>query len=435
MARVIVIGAGLAGLASAVRLAKLGHQVTICERDEHLGGVLGRIDADGFGWDTGAASTTLPAALRDLFRKSGRPIESLVQLEPVTEPRRHMFSDGSVLDLPLADRGAQLEAWTDLAGSTVAQQWTDLVDGYGETWQILRKTSLEPPIQDKLPLTAIRALKPWQSLERVAQRQLDDDRARAVLRLYAAQNGSDAKLTPGYVGVWSYLERTFGRWTIEGGFGALANALAQRATERKVDVRTSAEVVAVATSGGRVTGVRLADGTELAADIVVSDIDPSELYGRLVDDRAASRARKKVQSTHQAQAAYVVHLGLREPLPELPFETVLHGTPTVVVRTGGRAPDGHQAWSVLVHGYPTDNVLDLLVARGLHIRDKVVTRQTSPSWWAGVAWEGYRTARRRAANVSPVKGLYCVGAGAHPGSGVPATTLGAAIVADAIGKA
>src|SRR5919112_4747005 len=115
MADVIIVGGGLAGLASAVRLAKLGHQVTICERDEHLGGALGRVDADGFSWDAGAASTTLPAALRDLFRKSGRPIESLAQLEPVTEPRRHLFGDGSVLDLPISDRGAQLEAWTDLA--------------------------------------------------------------------------------------------------------------------------------------------------------------------------------------------------------------------------------------------------------------------------------------------------------------------------------
>ncbi len=200
-------------------------------------------------------------------------------------------------------------------------------------------------------------------------------------------------------------------------------------------MRTGAEVVAVTTAGGGVTGVRLADGTELPADIVVSDIDPRELYGQLVDDPAAKKVRKQVQSTHQAQAAYVVHLGLQEPVPSLPFETVLHGTPTVVVRTGGQAPAGHQAWSVLVHGYPTDDVLDLLVARGLHIRDKVVSRQTSPSWWAGVAWEGYKTARRRAANVSPIKGLYCVGAGAHPGSGVPATTLGAAIVADAVGKA
>ncbi|WP_020390328.1 phytoene desaturase family protein [Kribbella catacumbae] len=435
MARVIVIGAGLAGLATAVRLAKLGHQVTICEKDDRLGGALGRIEADGFSWDAGAASTTLPAALRDLFRKSGRPIESLAQLEPITEPRRHLFGDGSVLDLPVGDRASQLEAWTHLADDKTAQQWTALVDKYGETWQILRKSSLEPPLMDKLPLSAIRGLKPWQSLERTAQRSLDDDRARAVLRYYATQHGSDPKLTPGYVGVWAYLERTFGRWTIQGGFGVLADALAQRASERKIDIHTSTEVVGVDTAHGQVTGVRLADGKTLPAEIVVSDIDPRDLYGQLVTDPQAKKVRRNVLSTHQAQAAYVVHLGLREPLESLPFETVLHGSPTVVVRTGGQAPAGHQAWSVLVHGYPTDDVLDLLVARGLHIRDKVVSRQTSPSWWAGVAWEGYKTAKRRAANISPIKGLYCVGAGAHPGVGVPATTLGAAVVADAVGKA
>ncbi|WP_432949491.1 phytoene desaturase family protein [Kribbella sp. CA-253562] len=435
MSRVIVIGAGLAGLATAVRLAKLGHQVTVCEAEDRLGGALGRVEADGFSWDAGAASTTLPAVLRDLFRKSGRPIESLVQLDPVTTPRRHLFGDGSVLDLPVGDRAAQLEAWTDLAGEQTAQRWTSLVDSYSDTWQVLRKTSLEPPLMDRLPLPAIRELKPWQSLETVAERRLDDDRARAVLRYYATQQGSEARLTPGYVGVWSYLERTFGRWTVAGGFGAVADALAQRAVERKIDVRTGAEVASVSTRDGVVTGVRLADGTELPADIVVSDIDPRVLYTQLVADPAAKKARKQVERTHQAQAAYVVHLGLREPLPELPFETVLHGTPTVTVRTGGQAPAGHQAWSVLVHGFPTDDVVDLLVARGLHIRDKVVSRQTSASWWAGVAWEGYRTARRRAANTSPVEGLYCVGAGAHPGGGVPATTLGAAIVADAVGKA
>jgi UDP-galactopyranose mutase len=75
------------------------------------------------------------------------------------------------------------------------------------------------------------------------------------------------------------------------------------------------------------------------------------------------------------------------------------------------------------------------VTRGLDVSDQVVSRYTSPSWQTGVAWEGHRTARLRAGNLSPVKGLFCVGAGAHPGGGVPSTTLGAAIVASAVGKA
>jgi phytoene desaturase len=435
MARVVVIGAGLAGLATAVRLAKQRHQVTICERDDRLGGVLGRIEADGFSWDAGAASTTLPAALRDLFRKSGRPIESLAQLDPITEPRRHRFSDGSILDLPVGNRAGQLEAWTDFAGAGTAKRWTDLVDGYSETWQLLRKNSLEPPLPDRLPRMAMLALKPWQTLDRISKRHLDDDRARAVLNFYATRHGSEPRLTPGYVGVWSYLERTFGCWTFPGGFSILADALAQRVTERRVEVRTGTEVVGVDTASGQVTGVRLSDGTTLPAEIVVSDIDPRELYSHLVDDPAAANERRRVLRTHHANAAYVVHLGLREPVPDLPFETVLHGEPPVVVRTGGQAPPGHQAWSVLVYGDPTDDVLDLLGARGLHVREKVVSRHTSPSWWTGVAWEGVRTAGRRASNVSPVKGLFCVGAGAHPGTGVAATTLGAAIVAEAVGKA
>lgn len=435
MARVVVIGAGLAGLATAVRLAKLGHQVTVCERDDRLGGSLGRVEADGFTWDTGAASTTLPAALRDLFRKSGRPLDKLAQLDPITGPRRHLFTDGTVLDLPVGDRAGQSQAWAQLAGARTGRQWTDLVDGYGETWQLLRKNALEPPLPDRIPLRALLDLKPWRTLDRTGRRLLDDQRARAVLNHYATLYGSDPARTSGYVGVWSYVERTFGQWTVRGGFGTLVDALARRVAERGVEVRTGAEVVGVTTRAGVVEGVRLADGTALPAGIVVSAIDPQVLYRNLLHDPAAARERSRVLGAHAARAPHVVHLGLREPVPDLPFETVLHGSPAIVVRTGGEAPAGHHAWSVLVHGVPADDVVDLLAARGLPVGDHVVSRQPARSWWPGIAWEGARTPRRWAPNTSAVLGLYCVGAGAHPGAGVPATTLGAAIVAAAVGKA
>jgi flagellar motility protein MotE (MotC chaperone) len=95
MARVVVVGGGFGGMAVAVRLAKLGHEVTLLERAERLGGALTTVRADGFTWDAGPTHTMLPAVLRDLFRKSGRPIERELDLVPLDCIREHRFADGS----------------------------------------------------------------------------------------------------------------------------------------------------------------------------------------------------------------------------------------------------------------------------------------------------------------------------------------------------
>ena len=107
--RVVVIGGGLGGLATAARLAKLGHAVTLLEQGDRLGGALAPWEEAGFTWDRGAHSTLLPAVLRDLFRKSGRPLERELDLVPVDVIRHHRFADGSVLALP-SGRAAQRAA-------------------------------------------------------------------------------------------------------------------------------------------------------------------------------------------------------------------------------------------------------------------------------------------------------------------------------------
>ncbi len=95
MSRVVVVGGGFGGTAAAARLAKLGHQVTVVERRDRLGGAVGFVEQDGFRWDAGPTSTALPAVLRDLFRKSGRPLERELELVPVEPMREHRFEDGS----------------------------------------------------------------------------------------------------------------------------------------------------------------------------------------------------------------------------------------------------------------------------------------------------------------------------------------------------
>ena len=145
MARVVVLGGGFGGMAAAVRLAKLGHQVTMSERRTTLGGAMHALEQDGFRWDAGPALTTLPAVIRDLFRKSGRPLEREVELVPLSPARRHWFDDGTVLDLPAGSRAEQIAAMSEVLGPREARGWAGLIDGQAPVWDVMRRRWLESP--------------------------------------------------------------------------------------------------------------------------------------------------------------------------------------------------------------------------------------------------------------------------------------------------
>ena len=144
MARVVVVGGGFGGLAASLRLAKLGHEVTLVERSaaprrRAVGG-----DApDEFAWDAGPTYTLLPAVVRDLFRKSGRPLERELDLVPLDVVREHRFEDGSSVRVP-SGRAAQLAAFDEL-GAGLGQRWVDHVASYADDWEVLRRGYLENP--------------------------------------------------------------------------------------------------------------------------------------------------------------------------------------------------------------------------------------------------------------------------------------------------
>lgn len=435
MAEVVVVGGSFAGIAAAARLAKLGHHVTLLESGEAVAGEFVPVERDGYRWDAGPPSMLLPAPLRDLFHKSGRPLDRVADLVPVDSARRHVHA-GAVLDLPLTGRGRQATAIEAVRGAAAAAAWTRLVDDYETVWECLRTRVLETPFDGPRSLRRAdrRILRPRQSLASRARR-LPDPLVRAVVEHYAAMAGGAPSTTPGFVGVLAYVERTFGRWRFPGGMEVLRDALVRRLSERKVTVRTGATVAEITTAADRVTGVRLAGGETLPADIVVSALNATRLYGRLLPNPP----RTQVHRAHPVPRPRIGHLGLAEPLPDVPFETVLHPggrEPSIVLyapRDPEMAPPGHAAWTVVTHD-PADP-LAVLARHGIDLREAIRTRIDGHPHRLGFAWRGARTAGHRAANRAPLDGLFCVGPTAHPGAGLSFEAMGAASVAELIGKA
>ena len=433
MARVVVVGGGFGGLASAVRLAKLGHEVTLVEQSSTLGGALAPETAGDFSWDGGATSMLLPAVVRDLFRKSGRPVERELELTPVAVIREHRFEDGTSVQLPGGSRAAQIAAM-DALEPGLGQRWADHVAAYADDWETLRRHYLEVPwTPDDLPRELRAILDSREVLHKRLRKDFRDERLRLVAGHRFEAEGHDLRNVPAWLGVHAYLEQTFGAWTISGGMSALATTLAARLETRKVTVLTETTASDLVVRSGRVSAVATSAG-ELAADVVVAAVDPRRLPA----------LASYVERTMPAIPPVVCHLGLEGDLPDLGHETVFHGDPTLVVRTGGRAPEGCTAWTVQGRGKLAEDILRALARHKVDVRAQVVERvDRSPrdlvERWGGspmgVLWQGRGTVRRRLGPTTPIPGVYAAGAHATPGGGLPFVGLSAALVAQSVGPA
>lgn len=434
MARVVVIGGGFGGLASAARLAKLGHEVVLLEANATLGGALGYVEQDGFRWDSGPSSTLLPAVIRDFFRKSGRPAEKEIDLVPVEPVQQHRFDDETVLDLPGGSRADQLEAVETALGSGAGARWTSYVDDFAEVWEVLRKDLFERPWSpEHASKQTIGLLDSRLTLHKMLAKEFKDERLRLLASYPARFEGHDPRNVPAWVGVWSYIEQNFGSWTLPGGMGQLVGVLAERLKTRGVTVLTGTAATDLVVENERVVAVRTATGDH-AADRVVVAIDPRRLPA----------LARYVERTMPVIPPVISYLGVVGEVPELPAEVVLHGDPTIVLRTGGTAPDGAHAWTVFGRGQIAEDLPTALARRGIRIRKQIeVQIDRSPrdlvqDWNGspqGVLWQGRGTLKRRLGTTTPIEGVYVAGAHTTPGAGLPSVGMSAALVAQLIGPA
>jgi phytoene desaturase len=496
VSRVVVVGGGVGGLATAARLAVRRHDVILLERSSSFGGKLATYRRDGYAFDTGPSLFTLPAVYRDLFLKTGKPLEDEVDLRPVEPAFGYHFADGSSVTVPGVDPARAAAAFHEAFGGTSGDDWRRLIARGGEMWRITRGPFLQSPLDGWRTLlrlanpSDVRTVAPTATLRDIGHQYLSDWRLRQVLDRYATYSGSDPRKAPAVFATVPYMEQTFGAWHLGGGLGTLADALVRRCEERGVDLRANTEVEQILVENGSVTGVRLGTGDLLAADIVVANADAQHVYGHLVEDRRGARISKDLAKRAPALSGFVMLLALRGRTPGIQhhnvwfpehydgeFDAIFDRHPRPVLDPAiyacvpddpaMRPDDDSEAWFVLVnaprHGSGdrgtvnwdapgladsyADRLLDLLAVRGTDIRDRVLWRELrTPADFErrtgapggsiyGSASNGARSAFQRPANRSPIPGLFLVGGSAHPGGGLPLVGMGAEIVADLIGRA
>jgi UDP-galactopyranose mutase len=413
MARVVVVGGGFGGLSAAARLAKLQHDVVLLESKDALGGRLLGHRVGNTTWQLSLDTVTLPGVLRDLFRKSGRPLERVLDLQPV-ELRRHVFEDKSVLDLPFGDRAAQHDAITALVG---ADRWSPWLDTMSDIWDLYRRESVEsltPPDR-----AVRRTLRGDRRIAKRAYKELKDERLERLVLDPLTLDGEHPTFVPVFVAVQNYVERTFGRWRVDGGLPALAAALVSRLDERGVDVRTNVHAHELEVTNGRVTGVSTDSGT-VEGDLVL-----------WTGNRLPSPVQAPYGLPLIPASRTLIRLG--PDAPDLPSDVMAHSRPPIHLWS-----DGSDAWTITHHN--AEDPLIALVRVGIDLRPHVVERHdltpvelvTHGAW--GWQWQNWRTTATR-----PISALeetvFFAGANAHPGPTIELIGSQTAAIAERIGKA
>lgn len=337
MGRIAVIGAGMGAMAAAARLAVAGHRVAVYERAETYGGAVRRFERDGFGFDTGPGLLTLPAVWRDLFIKTGRePLEECVDLVQVDPSSRHVFADGTAVELPNASRAGVVAALDEALGTGAGGRWGDFLVRAREAWDRTRRPLLEEPLWPNWPVLARREPYPAVphkrllrtrravTLAEIGAWELRDPRLAALLEGYALAYGVDPGSAPASAAVLPYMEHAFGTWYVRGGIRELARAVYERCLARKVEFVFGAEVTGVLEKDGRAAGVELADGTVAEADTVVGGgpwrlaalVPGRKLYG-------AEDVEPRAEGLHPGRVVVCLALrGAREP--DAVHRTVVH---------------------------------------------------------------------------------------------------------------
>ena len=480
--RAVVIGAGFGGLAAAARLRAMGHAVTVLEAGDQPGGRARAFESEGFHFDAGPTVITAPHLFDELFELFGKDRRDYFEFVPVDPFYRVVFPDGRHFDYVGDDERlfAEIAKFNppDVEGYKKLVEHSQRIFDVGYTQLVDADFSRFGDMMRIVPeLVRLRAYK---SLYGLVARYIKDDALRQVFTFQPLLIGGNPFRAPGIYLLIHWLERKWGIHFAMGGTASIVSGLTRLLGEVGVDVRLNAPVERIEVANGRTKGVLLENGSFLESDLVVSNADPATVYTKLIDAAArrkhtdASVARKRY-----SMSLFVGYFGTKRTYPDLAHHSILLGpryrelltdvfdrktlaedfslylhaptrTDPSLAPPGGESfyvlsPVPNQQsgidWSIEGPRY-MDRILDALDAEHLPgLRENLVTQfHVDPRYfegelrsYRGAAFGPEPTLRQSAYfrfhnRSEDVEGLYFVGAGVHPGAGLPGVLSSAKVL-------
>ncbi|SOB80514.1 phytoene desaturase [Sphingomonas guangdongensis] len=328
MKRAVIVGAGFGGLALGIRLQSAGVATTIVEARDRPGGRAYVWERDGFTFDAGPTVITAPDTLQELWALSGRDIADDVTLLPVNPFYRLNWPDGTNFDYTNDDTVLRAEIGKlnpkDIDGYARFLEYSAGV--YREGYEKLGHVAFLDFTSMVKAAPALAKYQAWRSVYSMVSSFVENEKLRQALSFHTLLVGGNPMTTSAIYALIHKLERDGGVWFAQGGTNRLVAGMVRHFERLGGVVRLSAPVASIDTLGDRATGVTLADGERIEADAVASNGDLVHTYRTLLSgSRAAQRTAARLERKRFSPSLFVVHFGVRGTWPGIPHHMILFG--------------------------------------------------------------------------------------------------------------
>jgi phytoene desaturase len=487
--KAVIIGAGIAGIATAIRLAVKGYAVEVFEGNSYPGGKLTEFSQDDYRFDAGPSLFTMPQYVDELFKLAGKNSKDYFNYQKLDVVCQYFYEDGTQLTA-FADTEKLAEEITDKTGESTASVKKHLANSRS-IYQITNRVFLErslhqlktflrwDTVRSILRLPQIDAMR---SMHKANKSFFKDDRLVQLFDRYATYNGSNPYTAPATLNVIPHLEQHFGAYFPDGGMHRITTSLVDLATSLGVKFNYNSRVDEVLLDGAKVAGIKV-NHKLIESDLVISNMDVWFTYKRLLKNHPNLHPQKILRQ-ERSSSALIFYWGIKKQFKQLDLHNIffsadykaefehiwkeqnIYHDPTVYLNISSKlkpadAPQGCENWFTMINvpantGQDWDKLIDdarkNIIAKlsrllGEDISPLITTEsildprsiESKTSSYQGSLYgtssnSQFAAFLRHANKSSKIKGLYFCGGSVHPGGGIPLCLLSAKIVSEWIGK-